>query len=217
VNGVQSTYQYDTFNRLSQLSWAQGQNPVASFAYNPYPAGNVHTVSELSGRAVTYGYDDDYRLLSETGTSDPGGNNGSESFTYDAAGNRRTFNSTIPTMPGGMSYSCDANDRLTTDSYDNNGNTTLSAGISYSYDFENRLLMRGAVTIVYDGDGNRVAETIGGTTTKFLVDDKNPTGLPQVLDELVNGSVTRTYAYGLSRISENRRRQQWITAAFMED
>jgi RHS repeat-associated protein len=62
----------------------------------------------------------------------------------------------------------------------------------------------GGVTIAYDGDGNRVSETIGGTTTKFLVDDRNPTGLPQVLDELVNGSVTRTYAYGRQRISENQ-------------
>jgi RHS repeat-associated protein len=60
------------------------------------------------------------------------------------------------------------------------------------------------VTIVYDGDGNRVSETVGGITTKFLVDDKNPTGLPQVLDELVSGAVTRTYAYGLQRISENQ-------------
>ncbi len=39
---------------------------------------------------------------------------------------------------------------------------------------------------VYDGDGNRVSETVGGTTTKFLVDDHNPTGLPQVLDELAS-------------------------------
>ena len=38
----------------------------------------------------------------------------------------------------------------------------------------------------YDGDGNRVSETVGGTTTKFpAVDDRNPTGLPQVLDEVV--------------------------------
>src|SRR3989442_15239874 len=59
-------------------------------------------------------------------------------------------------------------------------------------------------TIVYDGDGNRVSETIGGTATKYLVDDLNPTGLPQVLDEIVSGSVTRTYAYGLQRISENQ-------------
>ena len=42
---------------------------------------------------------------------------------------------------------------------------------------------------VYDGEGNRVSETLGSTTTKFLVDDKNSTGLPQVLDEITNGSV----------------------------
>ena len=52
----------------------------------------------------------------------------------------------------------------------------------------------------YDGDGNRVSETVGGTTTKFLVDSLNPTKLPQVMDETVNGSETRTYAYGLQRI-----------------
>jgi hypothetical protein len=58
--------------------------------------------------------------------------------------------------------------------------------------------------IVYDGDGNRVSETVGSTTMKFLVDDKNPTALPQVLDEIVNGSVTRTYSYGRQLISENQ-------------
>jgi len=58
--------------------------------------------------------------------------------------------------------------------------------------------------IVYDGDGNRVSETVGSTTTKYLVDTLNPTGYSQVLDELVSGSVTRTYAYGLQRISENQ-------------
>jgi hypothetical protein len=86
--------------------------------------------------------------------------------------------------------------------YDANGNTTSSAGISNTYDFENRMLTHGSLSLVYDGDGNRVSETIGGTTTKLLIDTLNPTKLPQVMDELVNGSVTRTYAYGLQRISE---------------
>ena len=58
--------------------------------------------------------------------------------------------------------------------------------------------------VVYDGDGNRVSETAAGTTTKFLVDSLNPTGYSQVLDEMVSGAVTRIYAYGLSRISENQ-------------
>jgi RHS repeat-associated protein len=58
--------------------------------------------------------------------------------------------------------------------------------------------------VVYDGDGNRVAETAAGITTKYLVDTLNPTGYSQVLDELVSGSVTKTYTYGLQRISENQ-------------
>lgn len=58
--------------------------------------------------------------------------------------------------------------------------------------------------MVYDGDGNRVSETVGSTTTKYLVDDLNPTHLPQVMDETVSGAVTRTYAYGVQRISEDQ-------------
>ena len=61
------------------------------------------------------------------------------------------------------------------------------------------------MSLVYDGDSNRVSETVGGVTTKYLVDTLNPTHLPQVLDEIVNGAGTWTYAYGLQRISENQR------------
>jgi hypothetical protein len=50
-----------------------------------------------------------------------------------------------------------------------------------------------------------VAETVGGTTTKYLVDSLNPTGLTQVIDETVSGAVTRTYACGRQRISENQK------------
>ena len=59
--------------------------------------------------------------------------------------------------------------------------------------------------LVYDAFGNRVSKTVNGVTTQYLVeDDKNPTGLPQVFDELMNGVVTRTYNYGLQRISEDQ-------------
>ena len=46
------------------------------------------------------------------------------------------------------------------------------------------MTQHGSLLLVYDGDGNRVSETAGGTTTKYLVDTLNPTGLPQVLDEI---------------------------------
>jgi RHS repeat-associated protein len=148
--------------------------------------------------------DNDYHLQSETITADPGHNNGAETYTYDAVGNRKTLNSTIPSLPGSASYSYDANDRLSTDTYDNDGNTTASGGVTNTYDFENRMLTHGAVGMVYDGDGNRVSETAAGVTTKYLVDTLNPTGYSQVLDELVSGSVKKMYTYGLQRISENQ-------------
>jgi len=121
--------------------------------------------------------------------------------------------STLNAVPGG-SFSYDANDRLATDSYDANGNTKSSAGIANTYDFENRMTAHGAVNIVYDGDGNRVSETAAGVTTTYLVDTLNPTHLPQVLDEIVNGAVTRTYAYGLQRIGENQQISGTWTPSF---
>jgi len=52
------------------------------------------------------------------------------------------------------------------------------------YDFENRLVQAGGVSLVYDGDGNRVQETVAGVTTSYLVADQNLTGYAQVMDEL---------------------------------
>src|SRR2546426_4004877 len=115
---------------------------------------------------------------------------------------------------GTTSYSYDANDRLSTDTIDANGNTTSSGGVSSLYDFENRMTTNGTTTVVYDGDGNRASETVGGATTKYLVDTLNPTALPQVVDETVNGVLTRTYAYGLQRISENQQVGSTWTPSF---
>lgn len=58
--------------------------------------------------------------------------------------------------------------------------------------------------IIYDGDGNRVAKTVGGVTTRYLVDDRNHTGYAQVLEEIVGGTVQRRYTYGLDLISQNQ-------------
>ena len=43
------------------------------------------------------------------------------------------------------------------------------------------------------------------TDDGYLVeDDLNPTGYPQVMEEMVSGAVQREYTYGLQRISENQ-------------
>ncbi len=65
-------------------------------------------------------------------------------------------------------------------------------------------MQHGAVKIVYDGDGNRVSETVGGVTTGYLLAEVNPTGYVQVVAEIQSGAVKRTYTYGLERINQQR-------------
>ncbi|HXX18087.1 MAG TPA: hypothetical protein VEJ46_01670, partial [Candidatus Acidoferrum sp.] len=100
-----------------------------------------------------------------------------------------------------------------------NGNVTFSGGKSFTYDSQNQMIaMMGsgtAVSMVYDAFGNRVAKSVGGVVTRYLVEDEvNPTGYPQVFDELTNGVVSRTYTYGLQRISEEQQISSVWTPSF---
>lgn len=49
-----------------------------------------------------------------------------------------------------------------------------------------------------------MAKTVAGLTTKYLVDDLNPTGYAQVTEEVAGGSVQRTYTYGNALVSQNQ-------------
>ena len=120
-------------------------------------------------------------------------------------GNRSSSTSSLPhTSSGTFGFNLD--DQLTGETYDSNGNVTMTGGNTFSYDSRNRLVTfnNGAVSMVYDGAGNRVAKTANGVTTRYLVDDLNPTGLPQVVEETVNGAPAREYTYGLQRIDEDQ-------------
>ncbi len=113
----------------------------------------------------------------------------------------------------------DANNRLAgQDTYDANGNTVAAdvrgiGAVTDAYTFDNRLKERtnpdgSKVRLAYDGDGNRVAETVipagGGTstTTWFLIDTMNPTGYAQTLEETQGGAVTKRYLIGLDVIAQ---------------
>ena len=62
------------------------------------------------------------------------------------------------------------------------GNTRTNGSDTYLYDVENRLtnaIVGGTnITIIYDGDGNRVKKTVGTTTNFYLIDNRNPSGYP---------------------------------------
>ncbi len=214
-NGVSTSYTYNSLNRLTNMQSVCGTvgpgcgtpgTPISSYTYTLGAAGNRLSVVELNGRNVNYGYDDLYRLTSET-IAGAAVQNGTISYQYDPVGNRKQLNSTVPAIPTGM-LNYDANDRLSTDLYDNNGSTINNGGIGNIYDFENHLVQRGNVFIVYDGDGNRVSETVAGVATNYLVADINPTGYAQVIDEMpppnphTGVESSRSYTYGLSLISQ---------------
>jgi RHS repeat-associated protein len=199
-NGLQSMFTYDDLNRVTALN-----APRVSYSYTLNPTGTRATASESNGRALNWSYDGIYRLTQETISLDPHGKNGTDSFGLDPVGNRLSQTASIPGLTNG-SFTYDTDDRLSTETYDNSGNALTSGGRTFAYDFANRLksMNNGAVTIVYDGDGNRVAKTAGGVTTHYLVDDLNPTGYAQVVDEVVGTVVSRTYTYGTQRIGQNQ-------------
>ena len=210
-NGVEGTYMYDALNRVTGLGYS---NQSSSYVYVRDNDGRLTSAteptsaSEPNGRQVSWSFDGISRLQTET-ISNTVQNNGSVSYTLDPVGNRLSDTSSLAGVPSG-SWNYNSDDELSDETYDQDGNVTAAGGKTFSYDSQNELVaMNGtAVGIEYDGDGNRVLKTVtsgsGTTTTQFLVDDLNPTGYPQVMDELTNGVVTRTYTYGLQRISEDQ-------------
>ena len=227
-NFVHTEYQYDALNRLTNIASDQLGTAIANYAYAVGPTG-IRTnameqlfASALNAQAKTinrvYTYDSIYRLTGETINGTP--SSGSANYNYDPVGNRLSRNITgLPLLP--QSFTFDANDRLNSDSYDANGNTLIGAGFGQNqpdgYDFENRLISRqtpgSVVYIKYDGDGNRVCKTVttatNTTTTFYVVDDLNPSGYAQVLEEhtSINSQPTTincVFTYGHMLMSQDR-------------
>ena len=202
-NGFQMTFTYDQLSRMKAVS-----TPVSSYSYQLGATGIRTGATEGNGRTLTWNYDGINRLTNETISNDPANNNGSVSYGLDPVGNRLSAVSSLTSIASG-SFSYNPDDEISSETYDANGNVISANGVAYTYDAENHMTSATGngkvITMVYDAFGNRVSKTVNGVTTKYLVeDDVNPTGLPQVLEETVNGVVQRTYTYGLQRISESQ-------------
>ena len=214
-NGVTNLYQYDSQNHLTNQVWKSGAVTLASFAYTLGPTGNRTALLETNNgvsRSYNWAYDSLYRLTRETLA---GGTSGSLAYGYDLVGNRtnRTVtNICSPTSLTNQTPTFTANDWLTSDGYDNNGNTTSSSGNAYQYDALNHAtnVNNGGILMAYDGDGNRVKKTVAatGVTTYYLVDDRNPSGYAQVVEEWTTVSsattLSKVYNYGLNLVSQTQ-------------
>jgi RHS repeat-associated protein len=168
-NAVNTTFSYDNLSRLLSVIHAKSGTTIDGATYTVDNAGIRTSKSDLqAGVTTNYGYDAIYQLLSAT----QGGGN-TESYSYDAVGNRLSSLS-VP------SYSYNASNELNSTSgaiygYDNNGNTITkndATGITtYAWDFENRL---GAAVARYSQTTDSVDEPLamlrGGTATFYNAD-----------------------------------------------
>jgi RHS repeat-associated protein len=148
------------------------------------PVESVRQTSQMTGalttlqRTVTYNYDKLYHLTSANYTSGE-----QYSYTYDPVGNR--LQQIINGDTTGYLY--DAADRLTsvngqTYAFDDNGNLLTTGAMTNTWDAANRLIeaTNAGATLqpIYDGQGNRVAQTSDLITTSFALDVQ---GLPEVI------------------------------------
>ena len=204
ANGVKHDFAYDDRDRITDLDLTLANSPLASYSLNYSDSGRIDDVAENSGRNTGYTYDSIYRLIGENITGDPdAAGNGALNYALDKVGNRSSLTSTLTALPS-QSFSYNFNDQPTVDSFDDNGNMVSSAaGHTFLYDYEDRLTQYDAqVAMAYDG--NRVSRIEGGFERRYLIDELNPTGWPQVAEELVNGQVIAQYTHGTMRISQRR-------------
>ncbi|KXK49468.1 MAG: YD repeat-containing protein [Chloroflexi bacterium OLB13] len=115
-------------------------------------------------------------------------------YGYDLAGNRTSaaLNGT-PT-----SYAYNNRNQLTSDgtstfSYDKNGNRISDGTLSTVWDRAGRMLSHDGHSYAYDGEGRRIAQTAGGSTTRYVLDVQR--GLPAVIGAKAGSNVTH-YMHG---------------------
>jgi len=205
-DGKAVAYSYDADNRLiSVKDWG---NRTTTYAYDA--AGRLTTTTNANGTTASYTYDKAGRLIGLA-------NNpfiSSYSYTLDAIGNHTKVDQTEPLMPilpaQDTGYTYDTENRATNaggvaNTFDANGNLTAKGADTFAYDFNDRLKSStiGGVSTQYsyDGQGDRLAKTSGGTTVRYVLDINGK--LSNVLAETEdNGAITAYYVYGLGLISK---------------
>ena len=177
-NGHKTYRDHDTDGRLSSWEYRNG----TSILRRDLTWDNANRITAITDPASaanssTYGYDVLDRLTSALAGTTPATSRG---YGYDAIGNRTT--STVDAASTTYAYPATSH-RLasltgaTTKSYtyDGAGNPTLAGTLTYDYNLANRMAsVAGGASATYQINalGQRVAKTIGTTTTRFVYDEQ---------------------------------------------
>ena len=212
-NGITTSYQYDSLNRLTNLTHKKADTLIASYTYNLLSTGRRSAVTEVTPEGtsqINYTYDNLYRLTNETRT---GVNPFTASYAYDINSNRTQKVETGNGITETINYEYNANDQLLSEVSSANGTTVYTYDVNgslinkanegkfsyqYGYDLRNRLATASItrkegtadVTITssyaYNADGirTRALQTINGNTqNRYFLLDDGHTGYAQVFEE----------------------------------
>ena len=169
----------------------------------------------LKDRTVTYSYDDNDRLLTETSNAVTG----DDTHTIYSWGNATgTVGGTATQQTGKKVW----------ESLDTSGDVLET--VTYAYNLQGRLaqatIVKGGDTTVltytYDDSGIRVGqtETINAGTpviTQYLIDHNNHTGYQQVLEEFVDAVLAKSYTIGLDVLAQTNADTTPDTYQFLYD
>ena len=144
---TQETMSYNANGQLTSLGWASnpygyGYGTPATITYNYSATQNngqiTQTVDALSGETISYQYDSLKRLTSASSTPTNGSSPAAytQTYQYDGFGNLtgKVLNGASMPIPVNA-----ANNRLSSASYDANGNMTSGSGATLTYDEANRV------------------------------------------------------------------------------
>jgi RHS repeat-associated protein len=222
-NGIVSTYFYDSLNRLTNLTHTHGTSLLASYSYQLHPTGRrtnaveilktEETATPYITNALSWAYDQMYRLTNEVSVSTASGGYGTytNAYQYDKVGNRLSRVHIQGSTTTTVTNLFNDNDQLLKEvtlengnatqttwyGYDQNGSLIARTNVAgststvlYGYDLKNKLstvtkLETGETSsFLYNDAGIRVRSTAGTAPTHYLIDANNHTGYAQVLEEL---------------------------------
>lgn len=133
-NGITTSYQYDSLNRLTNLTHKKADTLIASYTYNLLPAGRRSAVTEVTPEGtsqINYTYDNLYRLTNENRT---GVNPFTASYAYDINSNRTQKVETVNGITETINYEYNANDQLLSEVSSANGTTGLHLRCKWLFD-----------------------------------------------------------------------------------
>lgn len=206
ANGNISSYTYDNNNRLTRLTHS---NPLAFWdvVYEHANDGSVTAIDRQhrTTHSQTFAYDNIMQLTESKlgtliGTSIPTPLE-TDSYSYDDAGNRLTFNDngslTNYASNALNQYASVTGSGAFTPAYNGNGDQTYNGNLYFEYDDVGRLekaCSDPSYTIVissytYDPLDRMITSTSGGSTTQYYYDDD------RVIEERT-GATSQTYVYG---------------------